>query len=207
MARMNAVEAAVLVLEREGVAVAFGVPGAAINPLYAALLKRGSIRHILARHVEGASHMADGYSRAVRGNIGVCIGAAAPIHSPHGAPARRPSSEQVWKADPWHRGRDEVVGTNAAPAQLKRVAPVSQFAKVPSGLCGALSALSAAARSNALPARPSYTGPARQFPQGWLSMPSDQGLRPPDDAAQLRRPAQARQVTDDIVPLIGRDQA
>ncbi len=78
MARMSAVDAAVLVLEREGVDVAFGVPGAAINPLYASLRKRGSIRHILARHVEGASHMADGYSRAKAGNIGVCIGTSGP---------------------------------------------------------------------------------------------------------------------------------
>jgi tartronate-semialdehyde synthase len=78
MARMNAVEAAVLVLEREGVKAAFGVPGAAINPFYAALRKRGAIRHILARHVEGASHMADGYSRAMPGNIGVCIGTSGP---------------------------------------------------------------------------------------------------------------------------------
>ncbi|HXW22683.1 MAG TPA: thiamine pyrophosphate-binding protein, partial [Rhodomicrobium sp.] len=78
MAKMSAVDAAVLVLEREGVTVAFGVPGAAINPLYAALRKRGSIRHILARHVEGASHMADGYSRAKPGNIGVCIGTSGP---------------------------------------------------------------------------------------------------------------------------------
>ena len=78
MARMKAVDAAVLVLEREGVSVAFGVPGAAINPLYAALRKRGSIRHILARHVEGAAHMADGYTRAKSGAIGVCIGTSGP---------------------------------------------------------------------------------------------------------------------------------
>ncbi|WP_298428092.1 glyoxylate carboligase [Rhodoblastus sp.] len=78
MAKMTTVDAAVLVMEREGVNVAFGVPGAAINPLYAALRKRGSIRHILARHVEGASHMADGYSRAKPGNIGVCIGTSGP---------------------------------------------------------------------------------------------------------------------------------
>src|ERR1700722_14838379 len=78
MARMSSVDAAVLVLEREGVSVAFGVPGAAINPLYAALRKRGSIRHILARHGEGASHMADGYSRAKAGAIGVCIGPSGP---------------------------------------------------------------------------------------------------------------------------------
>jgi tartronate-semialdehyde synthase len=75
---MKAVEAAVRVLEREGVTQAFGVPGAAINPLYAALRSRRSIHHILARHVEGASHMAEGYTRAKAGNIGVCIGTSGP---------------------------------------------------------------------------------------------------------------------------------
>ena len=78
MAKMRAVEAAVRVLEREGVSVAFGVPGAAINPFYAAMRARGSIRHILARHVEGASHMADGFTRAKAGNIGVCVGTSGP---------------------------------------------------------------------------------------------------------------------------------
>ena len=78
MARMRAIDAAVLVLEREGVTCAFGVPGAAINPLYSALRASGSIRHILARHVEAASHMAEGYTRAKAGNIGVCIGTSGP---------------------------------------------------------------------------------------------------------------------------------
>ena len=78
MAKMRAVDAAVRVLELEGVTVSFGVPGAAINPFYAAMKARGSIRHILARHVEGASHMADGYTRAKAGNIGVCIGTSGP---------------------------------------------------------------------------------------------------------------------------------
>jgi len=78
MARMRAIDAAVRVLEREGINTVFGVPGAAINPLYSALKARGTIRHILARHVEGASHMADGYTRAKPGNIGVCIGTSGP---------------------------------------------------------------------------------------------------------------------------------
>ncbi|MEJ1171461.1 glyoxylate carboligase [Variovorax sp. CCNWLW235] len=78
MAKMKAVQAAVLVMEKEGVTQAFGVPGAAINPMYSALRQRGSISHILARHVEGASHMAEGYTRAVAGNIGVCIGTSGP---------------------------------------------------------------------------------------------------------------------------------
>ncbi len=78
MAKMKAALAAVLVMEKEGVTQAFGVPGAAINPLYAAMRERQSIAHILARHVEGASHMAEGYSRAAAGNIGVCIGTSGP---------------------------------------------------------------------------------------------------------------------------------
>src|SRR5690349_22286638 len=78
MAKMTAAQAAVWVMEKEGVTSAFGVPGAAINPLYAALRSRNSIKHFLARHVEGASHMAEGYTRAKAGNIGVCIGTSGP---------------------------------------------------------------------------------------------------------------------------------
>ena len=78
MAKMKAAMAAVLVMEKEGVTQAFGVPGAAINPLYAALRERQGIAHILARHVEAASHMAEGYTRARAGNIGVCIGTSGP---------------------------------------------------------------------------------------------------------------------------------
>ena len=78
MAKMKAAMAAVLVMEKEGVTQAFGVPGAAINPLYAQLRERQTIAHVLARHVEGASHMAEGYTRAKPGNIGVCIGTSGP---------------------------------------------------------------------------------------------------------------------------------
>jgi tartronate-semialdehyde synthase len=78
MAKMKAAMAAVLVLEKEGVTQAFGVPGAAINPLYAQLRERQTIAHVLVRHVEGASHMAEGYTRAKGGNIGVCIGTSGP---------------------------------------------------------------------------------------------------------------------------------
>lgn len=78
MAKMTAAEAAVHVLKKEGIDVAFGVPGAAINPFYAAMRKVGGIDHVLARHVEGASHMAEGYTRTQAGNIGVCIGTSGP---------------------------------------------------------------------------------------------------------------------------------
>src|SRR5246127_2123569 len=78
MPKMRAIDAAVRILEKEGVSCAFGVPGAAINPLYSAMRKIGGIDHVLARHVEGASHMAEGYTRAKAGNIGVCIGTSGP---------------------------------------------------------------------------------------------------------------------------------
>ena len=71
MAKMTAAEAAVYVMEKEGVTQLFGVPGAAINPFYAALKKRGTMKHILARHGEAVGHMAEGYARAKAGNIGV----------------------------------------------------------------------------------------------------------------------------------------
>ena len=78
MSKMRAIDAAVLVMRREGVDTTFGIPGAAINPLYSALKKVGGIDHVLARHVEGASHMAEGYTRTKAGNIGVCIGTSGP---------------------------------------------------------------------------------------------------------------------------------
>ncbi|HEY2238940.1 MAG TPA: glyoxylate carboligase [Streptosporangiaceae bacterium] len=78
MTRMTAADAAVAILRREGVDHAFGLPGAAINPFYAAMRRDGGITHILARHVEGASHMAEGYTRARAGNIGVCVGTSGP---------------------------------------------------------------------------------------------------------------------------------
>lgn len=78
MTIMRAVDAIALILEKEGATETFGLPGAAINPLYSAMKAHGGIKHTLARHVEGASHMADGYSRAAAGNIGVCIGTSGP---------------------------------------------------------------------------------------------------------------------------------
>jgi tartronate-semialdehyde synthase len=78
MTKMRAVDAAVKILELEGATQTFGLPGAAINPFYDAMRRHGGIRHVLARHVEGASHMAEGYTRAKAGNIGICIGTSGP---------------------------------------------------------------------------------------------------------------------------------
>ncbi len=78
MARMTAAQVAVEILKKEGVTNVFGLPGAAINPFYKAMKTNGGLEHTLARHVEGASHMAEGYTRARAGNIGVCIGTSGP---------------------------------------------------------------------------------------------------------------------------------
>jgi tartronate-semialdehyde synthase len=78
MPKMTAARAAVEILKLEGADTLFGLPGAAINPFYAAMKAHGGLRHVLARHVEGAAHMADGFSRARPGNIGVCVGTSGP---------------------------------------------------------------------------------------------------------------------------------
>ena len=76
MTHMPAMEAVVKVLESEGVDTIFGIPGAAILPLYDAL-QGSSIRHLTVRHEEGGTHAADGYSRAT-GRIGVVTGTSGP---------------------------------------------------------------------------------------------------------------------------------
>ncbi len=74
--QMSAMQAVVSVLESEGVELMFGIPGAAILPLYKAALG-SSIRHVIVRHEEGGTHAADAYSRAT-GRIGVAVGTSGP---------------------------------------------------------------------------------------------------------------------------------
>src|SRR4051794_39361635 len=63
-------------LVREGVTDVFGYPGGAILPAYDAMLDF-PIRHVLVRHEQGATHMADGYARA-SGGVGVAIATSGP---------------------------------------------------------------------------------------------------------------------------------
>src|SRR5687767_8811939 len=60
----------------EGVTDVFGYPGGAILPAYDAMLEY-PIRHVLVRHEQGATHMADGYARA-SGRVGVAIATSGP---------------------------------------------------------------------------------------------------------------------------------
>lgn len=77
MPQMPAMNAVVEVLKDEGVDTAFGCPGAAVLPLYKALEQVGGIEHLIVRHEEGATHMADGWSRTT-GKVGVAIGTSGP---------------------------------------------------------------------------------------------------------------------------------
>jgi len=74
--KMSGAKALVRALESQGVEVIFGYPGGATLPIYDEVAK-SSIRHFLARHEQGAAHMADGYSRAT-GKTGVCMATSGP---------------------------------------------------------------------------------------------------------------------------------
>src|ERR1017187_4948895 len=73
---MKVAEVVVRILEDEGIRVAFGIPGAAINPVYG-FLQKSKIKHYIARHEEGALHAADGYFR-VSGKLALAICTSGP---------------------------------------------------------------------------------------------------------------------------------
>jgi acetolactate synthase I/II/III large subunit len=74
---VNGADAVLRSLEAEGVEVAFGIPGGAVLPLYDAMARGTTVRHVLARHEQGAGHMAEGYARA-SGRVGVALATSGP---------------------------------------------------------------------------------------------------------------------------------
>ncbi|HLN89082.1 MAG TPA: biosynthetic-type acetolactate synthase large subunit, partial [Candidatus Binatia bacterium] len=77
MPKMSGAQALLESLEQEKVDVIFGILGGAILPVYDALCGNKKIRHILARHEQGAAHAAEGYARA-SGRAGVCMATSGP---------------------------------------------------------------------------------------------------------------------------------
>src|SRR5260221_298110 len=75
--KMTGADAILGSLEAEGVEVMFGLPGGAILPLYDAMARGTTVRHVLARHEQGAGHMAEGYARA-SGRVGVAVATSGP---------------------------------------------------------------------------------------------------------------------------------
>jgi acetolactate synthase-1/2/3 large subunit len=74
---MTGADAVLRSLEAEGVQVMFGIPGGAILPTYDAIARGTTVRHVLARHEQGAGHMAEGYARA-SGSVGVALATSGP---------------------------------------------------------------------------------------------------------------------------------
>jgi acetolactate synthase I/II/III large subunit len=77
MTRMTGADAILRCFEAEGVDTMFGLPGGAILPLYDAMARGTKVRHVLARHEQGAGHMAQGYARA-SGRVGVAVATSGP---------------------------------------------------------------------------------------------------------------------------------
>ena len=74
---LNGAEAILKVLVEQGVEVIFGYPGGAVLPIYDALFKSNSIKHILVRHEQAAVHAAEGYARST-GKVGVVLVTSGP---------------------------------------------------------------------------------------------------------------------------------
>jgi acetolactate synthase I/II/III large subunit len=74
---MNGAEIVINALVDQGVDVVFGYPGGAVLPIYDALYKQNSLRHILVRHEQGAVHAAEGYARST-GRVGVVLVTSGP---------------------------------------------------------------------------------------------------------------------------------
>ena len=64
-------------LQEEGVDVVFGYPGGAVLHIYDAIFQQDKVKHVLVRHEQGATHMADGYARAT-GEVGVVLVTSGP---------------------------------------------------------------------------------------------------------------------------------
>ncbi len=74
---LNGAEVLLRVLQEQGVETVFGYPGGAVLPIYDALFKQNSIRHILVRHEQAAVHAAEGYARST-GRVGVVLVTSGP---------------------------------------------------------------------------------------------------------------------------------
>ena len=75
--KMTGAQALIASLEAEGVEVIFGYPGGQTIKMYDALYDSTQLRHVLARHEQGAVHEADGYARAT-GRVGVAFATSGP---------------------------------------------------------------------------------------------------------------------------------
>jgi len=77
MPRLNGAQIIIHHLERQGIRIVAGIPGGANLPLYDALAASTTIRHVLARHEQGAGFIAQGMARS-SGTTAVCFATSGP---------------------------------------------------------------------------------------------------------------------------------
>ena len=75
--QMTGAEMVIEALKDQGVTDIFGYPGGAVLPIYDAMFQQDVVRHVLVRHEQGASHMAEGYARST-GKVGVMLVTSGP---------------------------------------------------------------------------------------------------------------------------------
>src|SRR5690606_26349310 len=75
--QMTGAEMVIEALKDQGVTDIFGYPGGAVLPMYDAIFQQDKVRHILVRHEQGATHMAEGYARST-GKVGVVLVTSGP---------------------------------------------------------------------------------------------------------------------------------
>ena len=75
--QMTGAEIIIRAMAENGVDTVFGYPGGAVLPLYDAFFKQNSVRHVLVRHEQGATHAAEGYARST-GKVGVVLVTSGP---------------------------------------------------------------------------------------------------------------------------------
>ena len=189
MPRMTAAEAAVKILESEGVEYIFGIPGANINSFYAALSHSKKIKHLISRHEEGASHAADGYARA-SGKVGICActsGPAPPTSSPASTPPR-----------PTRSRSSPLPASISAPSRARRASRPSTSTRSPSPSARRPTTFARRLRSLGLPrgvpnrpGGPAWPGPhrlaaRRPARRDRVSTPRSTGRSPSTSRSQTR---------------------
>ncbi|WP_105566940.1 acetolactate synthase large subunit [Microbacterium halophytorum] len=109
---LTGAEAVVRTLELLGITDVFGIPGGAVLPVYDALTRSHSLRHVLVRHEQGAGHAAEGYA-AASGRVGVALSSSGPGATNLVTPIMDAKSDSVPLLVITGQVRSELRGTDA----------------------------------------------------------------------------------------------
>ncbi len=208
--RMHGADAILRSLEAEGVTVCFGIPGGAVLPLYDALARGAGLRHVLARHEQGAGHMAEGYARA-SGEVGVVWATSGPGATNLVTPLASAFLDAVPLVAVTGQVATALIGTDAfqecdiagvAAPLVKHAFTVRRAAEIPQTLAAAFRL----ARTE--PCGPALVDVPRDVQLAELDFeyPRRTAARPSlaDLTAPPRRPAGAGMAAETVVTALGR---